>query len=344
MGSSLGRKSCIKCGVKAATVTLLVANFAWMIACQGVSAGGGTGQQTQQVGSLSAGSGSLSFGSVQVGSEQNLTETVTNTGTSSVLISPGGISGTGFSLSGVSGAVTLASGQSTTFTVSFSPQAAGAASGTVTIASDATDASLGIPLSGTGTTTTAGQLVVSPGTLGVGNVVVGNSGSAKGTLTASGTSVTVSAASTNNSAFSIGGISLPATIPAGQSASFTVTFSPQTTGTASASLSFTSNAQSSVTETLTGTGTAPPTHHVNLSWNASTTSGSSGYNVYRAAYANTACGAFSRINALLNTTTLYNDSTVVDGSSYCYATTAVDSSNQESGYSNIISNLQIPPP
>jgi hypothetical protein len=32
----------------------------------------------------------------------------------------------------------------------------------------------------------------------------------------------------------------------------------------------------------------------------------------------------------------------VNGTSYCYATTGVDTSNQESGYSNVVSNVQIP--
>jgi fibronectin type 3 domain-containing protein len=82
---------------------------------------------------------------------------------------------------------------------------------------------------------------------------------------------------------------------------------------------------------------------VNLSWSASTSSNISGYNVYRAVYTNS-CGAFSMINSVLNTGTLYMDSAVVDGTSYCYATTAVNSSNQESGYSNIASNVQIPAP
>jgi fibronectin type 3 domain-containing protein len=45
---------------------------------------------------------------------------------------------------------------------------------------------------------------------------------------------------------------------------------------------------------------------------------------------------------VLNTSTSYTDSVVVNGTSYCYAATAVDSSNQESGYSNIASNVQIP--
>ncbi len=58
----------------------------------------------------------------------------------------------------------------------------------------------------------------------------------------------------------------------------------------------------------------------------------------------TSCGSYAKINSLLDTSTLYTDSSVVDGTSYCYATTAVNTSNEESGYSNIVSNLQIPPP
>ena len=55
-------------------------------------------------------------------------------------------------------------------------------------------------------------------------------------------------------------------------------------------------------------------------------------------------GMHRKINSALDTSTLYTDSVVVDGTSYCYATTAVNSSNEESGYSNIASNVQIPAP
>jgi len=41
---------------------------------------------------------------------------------------------------------------------------------------------------------------------------------------------------------------------------------------------------------------------------------------------------------------LYVDANVADGTKYCYATTAVNTSSQESGYSNVVSNVQIPPP
>ena len=174
-------------------------------------------------------------------------------------------------------------------------------------------------------------------------MVAGTSGTASGSLTAIGVNVTVTAVSSNNSVFTLGGLSLPGTIPAGQSTSFTVTFSPQTSGAVSATLTFTSNAQpSTTTETLTGTGTPAPPHTVNLSWNASTSSDVSGSNIYRAVFT-TSCGSYSKINSALVTSMLYLDSSVVDGTSYCYASTAVNASNEESGYSNIVSNIQIPP-
>jgi hypothetical protein len=293
------------------------------------------------VGTLGSTPASLSFGRVTLGSNQSLSETVTNTGGSSLTISQVAISGSGFSLSGITAPVTLTTGEAMSFTVTLTPASAATLTGNVTITSTASNPTLTIPLSGIGTAA-AGQLSVTPTTLSLGSVVAETTGTASGSLTASGANVTVTGASSNNSVFSVSGLSLPATIPAGQSASFTVTFGPQIAGAATGVLSFTSNAQPSTTaETLTATGTAAPTHSVNLSWSASTSSGISGYNIYRAVYVNS-CGSFSKINSLLNTGTLYTDIVVVDGTSYCYATTAVNSSDEESGYSDIISNVQIP--
>jgi len=295
-------------------------------------------------GALGSSPTSLAFGSLQVGNNQALSGIVTNAGGSSVTISQAGISGTGFTLSGMTTPVTLGAGQSASFGVSFTPQSAGSASGNVMITSNASNPTLTIPLSGSGTAA-VGQLTVTPSTLVAGSVVVGTSGTASGSLNASGASVTVTAASTNNSQFNVGGLALPITIPAGQSAPFTVTFSPLVDGAASGALTFTSNAQSSTaTETLTGTGTPAPTHTVNLSWSASSSPDILGYNIYRAVYVSS-CGSYSKINgSTLDTVATYSDTSVTDGTNYCYATTAVNSSNEESGYSNIVPDVQIPVP
>ena len=296
------------------------------------------------LGALGSSPTSLAFGSVRVGNNQALAETVSNTGGSSLTLSQVGISGTGFTLSGITTPVTLTPGQSASFSVSFTPQSASSASGSLTITSNASNPMLTIPVSGTGTAA-AGQLTANPSTLALGSVVVGTSGTASGSLNAIAANVTVTAASTNNSQFTVGGLALPITIPAGQSAPFTVTFSPPVAGAASATLTFTSNAQpATATETLTGTGTPAPAHTVSLSWSASSSSDISGYNIYRAVYTSS-CGSYSKINgSTLDTVTTYSDSSVTDGANYCYATTAVNSSNEESGYSNVVSDVQIPSP
>ncbi len=279
-------------------------------------------------GTLTANPTSLAFGNVQVGNSKNLSETLTNTGGSTVTISAATPSGTGFSISGLTLPLNLTANQSVTFTATFAPTTAGAASGSISVVSNASNSPLAIPLSGTGTA--AGTLAVSPVTLAFGNVNVGANSALGGSLTASGSAVTVNSASSTSSEFVLSGISLPVTIPAGQSSTFTVTFTPQSSGAASASLSFSSNASNSpAVQSLTGTGVTATQHTVDLTWTAS--SGAVGYNVYRGTVSG---GPYTMINSSLDATTAYTDSTVVSGTTYYYETTAVNSGSEESGYSN----------
>jgi hypothetical protein len=279
-------------------------------------------------GALTASPTSLSFGSIQVGSSTSLSETLTNAGGSSVTISQANLTGAVFSISGLTLPVTLTTNQSVTFTATFTPTSAGAASGSLSVVSNASNSPLSIALSGTGTA--AGTLAVSPTSLSFGSVTVGSSSALNGSLTASGASVTVSSAGLNNSEFVLSGISLPATLTAGQSATFTVTFTPQASGATSASLSFASNASNSPTvQTITGTGTAAVQHTVDLSWTASADAVS--YNIYRGTVSG---GPYTMINTSPDSTTAYTDNTVVSGQTYYYVATAVNSQSQESGYSN----------
>jgi hypothetical protein len=328
--------------VAGASVILCFSMF--LIACQGVSAGR-SAQQQQQVGTLSLSSSSLNFGSVTAGSSKALSVSATNSGTSSITISSASVSTQYFSVTSPTLPVSIGVGQSATLTFDFTPNAAGSFTASAGISSNASNAQASISLSGTGTSSTAaGQLMVTPSSFNLGNVVAGTSGSASGTLSASGAGVTLTAASTNNTQFTISGLALPTTIAAGQSTSFKLTFSPTVAGTASATLSIISNAQApTTTAAIMGTGTPAPVHTVSLSWNASTSSNIAGYNIYRAGYT-ASCGSYSMINSVLDTTTLYTDSNVIDGTAYCYATTAVNTSGQESAYSNIVSNVQIPAP
>ena len=292
-------------------------------------------------GSLAPSPSSLSFGSVQVGNNQQLSETLTNSGGVNVNISQASVGGTGFTMSGLNPPLTLTPGEHYTFTVTFTPPSPGSDSGSVSIVSNASNPNLSIPLSGTGTPVPEGTLAVSPTTLNFGNVVVGTNSQLTGTLTASSESVTVSSDILNGSAYALSGISFPVTIPAGQHVQFTITFTPAGTGSASGSVSFTSNAANSPTvETFTGVGTPPPQHSVNLSWTASTSQNISGYNIYRGIKSG---GPYSKINPVLNASTVYTDTTVADGQTYYYVATAVNSSNEESAYSNQTTAV-IPPP
>jgi hypothetical protein len=286
-------------------------------------------------GTLSA--GPVSFGTVQVGSNGTEAATVVNSGGSSVIISKVTLTGTGFGMSGLSMPLTLAAGQSFTFTTSFTPLTPGAASGSIAIVSNAS-ASPSIALSGTATA--VGQLALSPGTFSFGSVVVGASKSLPATLSATGASVTVTSASVSSAEYALGGLALPLTLQPGTSVPFTLTFTPQASGAASASVSVSTSASgSSVVESLTGSGTPPPQHSVELSWSPSSST-VVGYNIYRGGVSS---GPYAKIDTAVDTATTYTDTSVQAGDTYFYVTTAVATDGTESPFSNQVS-AAIPTP
>lgn len=67
-------------------------------------------------------------------------------------------------------------------------------------------------------------------------------------------------------------------------------------------------------------------HVVDIGWNASTSGSIAGYNLYRSPDGKT----WSKINSSLIASTLYDDSSVSNGSTYYYAATAVDIYGSES--------------
>ncbi|MGH9563496.1 MAG: choice-of-anchor D domain-containing protein [Terracidiphilus sp.] len=98
---------------------------------------------------LNASASSLSFGSVSTGAAKTLGVTLTNAGNSKVTISSVKLTGAQFAASGVSGGVILSPGQNVTLDVTFSPAAAGTLTGSVTVASNATNSPAVISFSGT---------------------------------------------------------------------------------------------------------------------------------------------------------------------------------------------------
>ena len=287
-----------------------------------------SGTGTGGPGYLSAPS-SMNLGSIPVGSSQTQALTVTNTGGSSLMISAATVGGSGFIVSGMSLPYNLAAGASANLSVTFSPLTSGPDNATLTLTSNGSDPTVNVSLGGSGTTTT-GTLAVTPASMSFGSVAIGTTQTESGSVTASGGSVTLSSTSSSNSAFAVGGIMLPITLTAGQSAAFTLTFAPTSTGSASANISFFTSNSTSASETANGSG-ATTQHTVDLSWGASTSASISGYNVYRGT---SASGPFSKVNSVLDASLSYSDSTVQSGQTYYYATTAVDPSGIESSYSN----------
>jgi hypothetical protein len=271
---------------------------------------------------LTASPSTLSFGQATMGTDSTLPVVVTNTRSWKVTLSAIQTAGSGFSVSGPAFPLTLAAGQSVTLNVTFAPQSAGLTGGNLLVSS----AGLSVPFTGTGTA--VGQLTMAPALLNFGDVAVGTTGTEPITISASGASVTVTSASSSSSRFTLDGASFPLTIAAGQSMSFNVAFTPQSSGTVSGSLTFASNGSSSQTvESLSGIGTVTP-YSVSLIWNSA--SDVTGYNVYRSTAAN---GTYSKINSTLNPSTAYTDTTVVSGQTYYYAATSVNASGQESARS-----------
>jgi hypothetical protein len=220
-------------------------------------------------------------------------------------------------------------GQSLTFSVTFTPQNSGTVTGRLAVTADGSVPNLRVSLSGTGTS--PGQLSVTPATTNFGNVTVGASQNQTGSLSASGAGVTVSGVAASNPEFTLTGLLLPVTLSVGQSAPFTLTFTPQASGAASGTITFISNATNPpIAESVTGTGTPAPQHSVSLSWNASTST-IVGYNVYRGTQSG---GPYVAVTSAPDASTTYTDSTVLAGSTYYYVVTAIDGNGNESTYSN----------
>jgi hypothetical protein len=151
---------------------------------------------------------------------------------------------------------TIQPGQSFSFTAQFSPTSVGNATGSISVASNAPNSPMTIALTGSGTVPGLG---VSPAAVNFKGVVVGNSGTATLNLSNTGSAaVTISQASVTGTGFTISGLAAGLTIQPGQNSSFTAQFQPTSKGSASGSISISSNSPNSpMTIALTGTGTQP---------------------------------------------------------------------------------------
>jgi hypothetical protein len=172
--------------------------------------------------------------------------------------------------------------------------------------------------------------------LNFGNIDVGSSGSASVTLTNNGNSnVTISSVAIAGAGFNASGVSAGTALTPSQFVTLDIAFAPAAAGTASGSVIITSNATNSpTTVALSGTGIQPATQpSVALSWTASSSTDVIGYYVYRGP----SSSSLAKLNSSPVAPTEYVDSAVMSGQTYYYAVTAVNSSNEESTASNVVS-------
>ncbi len=107
--------------------------------------------QPAQLPGLTVDSSSIAFGSVALNAPSTQSVILQSTGTGPLIVFGNSVSGTGFNVSGGIFPLTMTPSQSATLSVQFDPTAAGAATGQLTIASNATaNPTVQINLSGTG--------------------------------------------------------------------------------------------------------------------------------------------------------------------------------------------------
>src|ERR1700719_781305 len=131
---------------------------------------------------LAASPSSASFVNVATGSSSSQTIALLNSGTADGTISNATVTGTGFSISGLTMPVTVAAGSSATFNMVFAPRVAGQAMGSVTVMSDAPNSPLTITATGSAVAPTTG-LSSSAASLNFGDVLLGSVNSLGATLT-----------------------------------------------------------------------------------------------------------------------------------------------------------------
>ena len=275
---------------------------------------------------------SFSFGNVAAGTTDSQTIQLSNTGTAALTVSQVSVTGSAFSTSGLTLPLALNPGQASTFNAQFSPTSTGSASGSLTITSNAPGSPVTMALTGTGVAATL-TIRLSSNSLSFGNVNTGTSSTQTETITNTGNAIVqITQISVSGSGYSLTGAGTPVGLSAGQALTFSVIFAPTSAGSATGTVTVTSNAAGSpATISLSGTGVTPTSYSVALAWDASTST-VVGYYVYRSTTSGT---GYAKLNASSSATGLtYTDTTVQDGTTYYYVTTAVDSSGTESSYSN----------
>ena len=204
---------------------------------------------------LSVSSTSVNFGDVTVGQTVKKTVTLTSTGSAPVSISDISVAGSLFSASGITAPLSLNPGQIATLTLIFSSPHVSTFTGTVTVASNSSKGNVVVNMSGNGVAGTA-ALSVSSTDVNFGNVVAGQTAERSITLTSTGTSpVTISSLSVAGSLFAASGLTTPATLNPGQTATLTLSFTSPHVSSFTGVLTIASNSsKGNITVNMSGAG------------------------------------------------------------------------------------------
>lgn len=197
---------------------------------------------------------SLAFGTQRTGTTSTAkTFAIKNTGTDDLHVTSLSVTGP-FQL-GIATPFTLAPNAQTTVSVKFAPTAPGAATGTVTIASDA-KTNPTVSLTGTGTEPV---FTISTTALAFGNQRVGTASAGQAiTISNTGTAPLNLSSVAVAPEFTLGGAPVPSSILPGGHVTFTAAFAPTAAGATSGSIAFSHDAPGSpALVAVTGTGTVP---------------------------------------------------------------------------------------
>jgi len=280
------------------------------------------------------------YGQVKIGTSVQRVIQLTNVGTKSLRIRAKAITGKSFTFGNFPLPVNIGVGQSIKMPIIFAPTVTGKNTGIITLTSNAQNSPFAIDVYGVGVIGGTAHLTITPSSLDFGGVTVGSRADLTLTLSATGARVTISAAQSDSSEFTLPDLTLPLTVAVGRNVLVTVRFTPSISGTASGTLTLTSNADNSPsTVSMTGVGVAAGSHSADLTWDASKDI-VIGYNVYRGGKQG---GPYTQINGILDALTSYTDSTVKSGATYYYVATAVNAELQESAPSNEV-KVVIPTP
>lgn len=296
--------------------------------------GGGFAPETQ-LGTLSVTPTSVAFSSVPVGLTNSQSVSLTNTGSANVQVSRAYVAGGSFKITGLAASTTIAPGQSVTFSISFRPSSTATFAATGTINSNASNSPLAIPLSGTGSASSA-IVGTSPASLGFGNVTLGTSSTLNVSLTNSGNvNITIYKATVPSGVFTTSGVSAGLILGPAQTATLNVTYSPTSACNSSGNISISTSASAAAVRIpVSGSGQQGAAASVALNWVASSSPGVVGYDVYRSTVSG---GAYTVLNSSAVASTQFTDASVAAGQMYYYVVTSVDSSNMQSGFSTEVS-------